>query len=63
VQGVVLITLKRGGVAEALNAAEWRRGALPAQRWDGREERIGNPRPAGSRLKGDEVLTITVATL
>jgi hypothetical protein len=46
-----------------LMAEEWRRGTPPAQRWDGHEDRIGSPRPAGLRLKGDEVLAIVRAAL
>lgn len=63
VRGANPINLKREGLADALNAEEWRRGAPPEQRWDGHDDRIGSPRPAGSRLKSDEVLAITVATL
>jgi hypothetical protein len=63
VRGATPINLKREGLADALNAEEWRRGLPPEQRWDGHEDRIGSPRPSGSLLTGDEVLTIVKATL
>lgn len=63
VRGASPLNLKRAGLADALNAEEWRRGTPPEQHWAGHDDRIGSPRPAGSRLKGDEVLAITVATL
>ncbi len=63
VRGASPINLKRGGLADELNAEEWRRGTPPEQRWDGHDDRIGSPRPAGSRLTGDEVLTIVRAAL
>ncbi len=63
VRGASPINLKRGGLADALNAEERRRGAPPEQRWDGHDDRIGSPRPAGSLLDGDEVLTIVRAAL
>jgi hypothetical protein len=63
VRGTSPLNLKREGLADALNAEERRRGTPPEQRWDGHEDRSGSPRPAGSRLKGDEVLAITVARL
>jgi hypothetical protein len=58
VRGAEPINLKRAGLAEALNAEEWRRGTPPEQRWDGHEDRIGSPRPAGSLLVADEVRAI-----
>jgi hypothetical protein len=63
VRGASPINLKRRGLADALNAEEWRRGAPPAQRWDGHDDRIGSPRPSGSLLTGGEVLAIVVAVL
>lgn len=63
VRGASPINLKRAGLADALNAAEWRRGTPAAQRWDGHDDRIGSPRPAGSLLTGDEVMTIVRAAL
>lgn len=58
VRGATLINLKRAGLADALNAEELRRGTPLEQRWDGHEDRIGSPRPSGSRLIADEVLMI-----
>jgi len=63
VRGATPINLKREGVADALNAEEWRRGLPSEQRWDGHDDRIGSPRPSGSLLTGDEVLAIVIATL
>lgn len=58
VRGATLINLKRAGLADALNAEELRRGTPPEERWDGHDDRIGSPRPSGSRLIADEVLMI-----
>lgn len=63
VRGAKPINLKREGLTDALNAEEWRRGLPAEQRWDGHDDRIGSPRAAESRLRGDEVLAIVMATL
>ncbi len=63
VRGATPINLKREGLADALNAEEWRRGTPPEQRWDGHDDRIGSPRSAGSLLNKNEVLTIVRAAL
>jgi hypothetical protein len=63
VRGAESVNLKRAGLADALNAEDWRRGLPSEQRWDGHADRIGSPRPAGSLLRGDEVLAIVMVTL
>ncbi len=62
-RGATPINLKCAGLADALNAEEWRRGLPAEQRWGGHDDRIGSPRAAESRLRGDEVLAIVMATL
>lgn len=63
VRGAKPINLQREGLVDALNAEERRRGTPPEQRWDGHEDRIGSPRPSGSRLTSAQVLAIVMATL
>jgi hypothetical protein len=63
VRGASPINLKREGLADALNAEEWRQGTPPEQRWDGHDDRIGSPRPSGSLLTAQEVLTIVEGCL
>lgn len=48
---------------ELLNEAEWSKGLPHEQKWGGREDRIGSPKPSGSLLSPEEIVNILKRSL